>query len=517
MLSPLPPPERRARRRWSIYAYISRGVAWLASVIPQLPWEVKLDARLKRTARGAAPQTLTHKELAGDQDLASHSDESGDLYEALADLDEVKLPPPLPQRDDYETPDQVSADDYPAIRPPEFDALTSDIAGGDLEPSPTPLDLEYTQDPDLVPEQPREAHTERFTSSDIQRGDSPAQGTPHRPPRGAQRIKLRDPDKRSKKRRKKSSRRTKQDRRNSSSPQLSQATPEAAQLSPNLTRPSHEPHPEPELEYSKRPPLRSASRWRALGDAELNRWQQYSPSSKSLLFGSWLASLERLVEVQDLAQKDREQFFSMVADHESLNSLSQTELDAWWFQLNRVDHFITEYQLLKRAELSPLMVFNSKAQLSTRPQTSSLVTQHPPPTQDSVYDTSSPRGEDLPPRTSHVDHRKGQSAQEQLAPEPNTFKRTPQVARRDPSPPEELSSASQRTPVAPIPSEREQQVAPASSSQEISDVILRPVRSRRKSRRRRQDKQRQGFTASGHTLDLTESLSRSSTKGEELP
>ena len=264
MHSPTTANEHRNRKRWSIYEYISRGVAWLASVIPQLPCEVKLDARLRRATRAAPTQTLTHRDFAGGKGLTELGDESGDhskiedLNEAFANLDEVKLPTPLPLHDDHSTLSPISEEEYTAVRPPEFDALTSDIARGTPEPSPTPLDLEYIEDPEFVSEPIHETDAERFTSADLQKDHHLAQGQPHRTPRGAQRIKLRDPNKKSKRRRKRSSRRDKQGQRDTPSPQSVHAAPETPHLSPDATQP-RAPQPEPELEYSNRPPLRSAS------------------------------------------------------------------------------------------------------------------------------------------------------------------------------------------------------------------------------------------------------------------
>ena len=98
----------------------------------------------------------------------------------------------------------------------------------------------------------------------------------------------------------------------------------------------------------RRPPLRSMSKWEKIGHAHINQWQQYSPSSRSMLFGSWLASLDSLVEVHENMIKDQEAFYDLVNHHEEFSSFSPMELDAWWFQLNRVDHFVTEYQFYKR-------------------------------------------------------------------------------------------------------------------------------------------------------------------------
>ena len=101
----------------------------------------------------------------------------------------------------------------------------------------------------------------------------------------------------------------------------------------------------------RRPPLRSLSKWERMGQAQMSQWQRYSPSSKALLFGSWFASLESLVEVDREMKKEREQFYQLVEDHEEFSSFSATELDAWWFQLNRVDYFVTEYQFQKKLEM----------------------------------------------------------------------------------------------------------------------------------------------------------------------
>ena len=101
----------------------------------------------------------------------------------------------------------------------------------------------------------------------------------------------------------------------------------------------------------QRPPLRSLSKWERMGHAQMSQWQRYSPSSKALLFGSWFASLESLVEVDREMKKEREQFYQLVEDHEEFSSFSATELDAWWFQLNRVDYFVTEYQFQKKLEM----------------------------------------------------------------------------------------------------------------------------------------------------------------------
>lgn len=120
----------------------------------------------------------------------------------------------------------------------------------------------------------------------------------------------------------------------------------------------------------RRPPLRSRSKWERMGYAQMNDWQLYSPSSKALLFGSWFASLEALVEVSDNMHKDRTEFYELVAQHEDFSTFSATELDAWWFQLNRVDHFVTEYLFYQRTrehlQLSPLL--SSQMTLDTQVQ-----------------------------------------------------------------------------------------------------------------------------------------------------
>lgn len=171
-------------------------------------------------------------------------------------------------------------------------------------------------------------------------------------PRGATRIKLRDATREAKRaRRKEEQRKRRKAQAKVREPQVSdQSRREVLKAEERYTSRQKLPVSEHELpdDQVERPPLRSASKWTQLGKTQLSLWQSYSPSSKSLLFGSWFASLERLVEVYVNSEEDRKAFFAKTQEHEQLSSLSPAELDAWWFQLNRVDHFITEYHFQHR-------------------------------------------------------------------------------------------------------------------------------------------------------------------------
>lgn len=185
-------------------------------------------------------------------------------------------------------------------------------------------------------------------------------------PQGTTKIKLYDEEreKRRAERRKKRRKQEKKRRRERRSKRKNKTEAEAQYLSNNLETSDRESIDEPikdnqqpdhsdnnkQLNTWRRPPLRSLSKWERMGLAQMSQWQRYSPSSKALLFGSWFASLESLVEVDNEMRQEREQFYQLVESHEEFSSFSATELDAWWFQLNRVDYFVTEYQFHKKLE-----------------------------------------------------------------------------------------------------------------------------------------------------------------------
>ena len=99
-----------------------------------------------------------------------------------------------------------------------------------------------------------------------------------------------------------------------------------------------------------RPPLRDLVPLRVGFDPKFNASQVGAHSLHSELFGSWLGSLESLLELQESAIRDREYFVEMVAAHGDLKDLSESELDAWWFQLNRANQFVDEYYLLRETQ-----------------------------------------------------------------------------------------------------------------------------------------------------------------------
>lgn len=174
-------------------------------------------------------------------------------------------------------------------------------------------------------------------------------------PQAIQRIKLRDEDRekaKSRKRRKKrrAERLKKRAEIGSSTTKQNQTSTLYDELEQNM----------PALTSWRRPPLRSLSKWERMGQAQMSQWQRYSPSSKALLFGSWFASLDALVEVEIETKKEQREFYQLVEDHEELSQFSSTELDAWWFQLNRVDYFVTEFQFYKRLEQQDLKRVQTK-------------------------------------------------------------------------------------------------------------------------------------------------------------
>ena len=132
-----------------------------------------------------------------------------------------------------------------------------------------------------------------------------------------------------------------------------------------------------------------------MGQAQMSQWQRYSPSSKALLFGSWFASLDSLVQVHKDMIKERDQFYDLVAVHEEFSTFSNTELDAWWFQLNRVDHFITEYQFYKRTQAQTFKV-SPQAHVPKEPENIVVELDHQK-TADSLQDLS-----DIPIQTFEV-------------------------------------------------------------------------------------------------------------------
>ncbi len=185
-------------------------------------------------------------------------------------------------------------------------------------------------------------------------------------PQGITRVKLYDEERekrrsarrkrrlRRERKRKKERQKTMSSSRMTSSQSLSDEQAIHHSASPNESKQPHDDSKErantKALNTWRRPPLRSLSKWERMGQAQMSQWQRYSPSSKALLFGSWFASLESLVNVDREMKQEREQFYQLVEGHEELSSFSPTELDAWWFQLNRVDYFITEYQFYKKLE-----------------------------------------------------------------------------------------------------------------------------------------------------------------------
>ena len=185
-------------------------------------------------------------------------------------------------------------------------------------------------------------------------------------PQGATKIKLYDEEREKQKaeRRKKRKKQERKRRREKRAKRKSKAQSEARNLSNDESTSDVESIDKPlvhdqiqdhstntgKLNTWRRPPLRSLSKWERIGQAQMSQWQRYSPSSKVLLFGSWFASLESLVEVDREMKQEREQFYQLVESHEEFSSFSATELDAWWFQLNRVDYFVTEYQFQKKLE-----------------------------------------------------------------------------------------------------------------------------------------------------------------------
>lgn len=188
------------------------------------------------------------------------------------------------------------------------------------------------------------------------------------PPQQIQRVKLRDEDREKVKRRRRRKRR-KEARKNKhkgqdtsrDTPHLTNQVASDHQVTPSSSQ------PQPKLNTWKRPPLRSLSKWEKMGYAQITQWQCYSPSSKALLFGSWFASLDSLVQVHEEMIKEQSQFYNLVANHEEFSTFSSTELDAWWFQLNRVDHFVTEYQFYKRIQISTSPVPSLKLTETTLP------------------------------------------------------------------------------------------------------------------------------------------------------
>jgi hypothetical protein len=96
---------------------------------------------------------------------------------------------------------------------------------------------------------------------------------------------------------------------------------------------------------TSRPPLRVSPGTFTQREVRFARARRHAPSLRSELFGSWLCSLESLVEVQRLALLEREHFIELVTQQQELHSLSPHELEAWWFQLNRAHHFAYDYYL----------------------------------------------------------------------------------------------------------------------------------------------------------------------------
>lgn len=174
-------------------------------------------------------------------------------------------------------------------------------------------------------------------------------------PQQITRMKIRD-EEREKAKRKRKRKEAKRRKRKKNLKDKSQNTQPLTQM-PAAQRPSDSSdHVTYTLNTWQRPPLRSLSKWERMGQAQMSQWQRYSPSSKALLFGSWFASLDSLVQVHKDMMDERNQFYNLVADHEEFSTFSDTELDAWWFQLNRVDHFITEYQFYKRTQAQAFQV-----------------------------------------------------------------------------------------------------------------------------------------------------------------
>ncbi len=203
------------------------------------------------------------------------------------------------------------------------------------------------------------------------------------PPQGIQRIKIRDEERErlKRRRRKKAERARRAQKKSSASTQSSIEDNKEGHRENNSadhmsSKDSEELEARP-LNTWRRPPLRSMSKWEKIGYAHINQWQQYSPSSRSMLFGSWLASLDSLVEVHENMIKDQEAFYDLVTHHEEFSSFSPMELDAWWFQLNRVDHFVTEYQFYKRTNSTLGHPIDGLSESSSSESSSPLVEESP--------------------------------------------------------------------------------------------------------------------------------------------
>lgn len=331
--------QKRPQRRFWLFKVVS----WLARVLPRLPWENWLNDKLNTTGAGRA-ETWTAEVSSGPADRSDVSDSEMSLNEVLA---EVNLEAAQFSADLRELPRNIQELSSTGVK---VDVHTHD-QNDRLDRAN--LDFEFDRDLDADQEDQHELEDmiEKLNSALRSSSDQAVffraedeqslQEKIHqsRRARGATPIKLREDRRdRERARRRKKSQKARAERRSRAASSEQIATDQAP---PTEERPSL-------ITEHKRPPLRDYTKWQQLGATQLNLWQRYSPSSKSLLFGSWLSSLEKLVEVHELAAQDRDQFFTQVAEYDELSALSPTELDAWWFQLNRVDHFITEFHFQRR-------------------------------------------------------------------------------------------------------------------------------------------------------------------------
>lgn len=105
-----------------------------------------------------------------------------------------------------------------------------------------------------------------------------------------------------------------------------------------------------------RPPLRNIEQWSELLPEPSIITQPlvtYAQSSRALELGGWLWSLEDLLSIHKVSQEQRDAFFERFAQHLEQQKVTKTEIDGWWINLNRVDHYLNEYLLERRSELRP--------------------------------------------------------------------------------------------------------------------------------------------------------------------
>ena len=87
----------------------------------------------------------------------------------------------------------------------------------------------------------------------------------------------------------------------------------------------------------------------------ISRHASHSNSNQSLLFQSYLSSLEKLIHIQNQSIKKYEVFMKQFKEHYGKDAFHPDELDAWWFNLNRTQNYVLERSVARQSVATDLL------------------------------------------------------------------------------------------------------------------------------------------------------------------